>query len=175
MADAEETALLVPVPAADARIGSWRNRLDPAARRGVPSHVTILYPFLPPTALDAATLASLVDVFADVAAFDFTLTRTAWFGESVFWLAPEPAAPFRELTARVVARWPQCPPYAGRFAEVVPHLTIGDGAPPDELRIAERQVSRTMPIAARAAEILLMSGTPDAASWTTLARFALKS
>ena len=32
--------------------------------------------------------------------------------------------PFAQLTARLVAAFPQCPPYGGAFPQPVPHLTL---------------------------------------------------
>jgi hypothetical protein len=43
-----ESALLIPVPAAEPTVQRWRERLDPACRLGVPAHVTLLYPFVAP-------------------------------------------------------------------------------------------------------------------------------
>ena len=83
-----ETALLLPVPAAEPAVGQHRARLDEAARDGVPAHITVLYPFLPPAGIDEALLASLGRLFAGVAAFGFTLDRVGWFGEEVVWLGP---------------------------------------------------------------------------------------
>jgi hypothetical protein len=42
-----QSALLLPVPAAEAAVGPYRALLDPSARDGVPAHITVLYPFLP--------------------------------------------------------------------------------------------------------------------------------
>ena len=42
-----QTAIIVPVGAAEPIVGRWRTRFDPAAAAGVPAHVTIIYPFLP--------------------------------------------------------------------------------------------------------------------------------
>ena len=46
------------------------------------------------------------------------------FPNGIVHLLPEPAKPFADLTARLWAAFPQCPPYAGRFGDVVPHLTL---------------------------------------------------
>src|SRR5215207_2399787 len=51
-----ESALLIPVPAAEPTLQRWRERLDPACRLGVPAHVTLLYPFVAPAALDDVTI-----------------------------------------------------------------------------------------------------------------------
>jgi 2'-5' RNA ligase len=169
----EESALLVPVFVADCVVGPLRAQLDPAAKLGVPAHITVLYPFVAPDAVVSPLLDELRSLFQRVAAFDFVLTRTAWFGETVLWLAPEPDVGFRRLTTAAFSRWPQYPPYGGRFAELTPHLTIGDGAPLDSLRDAELEVAPALPIAARATEVVLMSGGTEPGSWKTHARFPL--
>lgn len=81
-----ETALLLPVPAAEPAVGQHRARLDEAARDGVPAHITVLYPFLPPAGIDEMLLALLGRLFAGFAAFGFTLDKVGWFGEEVVWL-----------------------------------------------------------------------------------------
>ena len=54
-----QSALLVPVPAAEPAVAEHRARLDGSARDGVPAHLTVLYPFLPPALVDDVVLASL--------------------------------------------------------------------------------------------------------------------
>jgi hypothetical protein len=174
-----ETALLVAVPAAEAAVGEHRARLDEAARDGVPAHITILYPFLPPARIDEPLLASLGRLFAGFAAFDFTLDRVAWFGEAVVWLAPCDPAPFTALTSLAFAEFPTCPPYEGKYPGVTPHLTIGDGGAPQAMRAAAESVSPSLPIGATATEVILMAGprpgTPGTppGQWRTIAAFPL--
>jgi hypothetical protein len=96
----------------------------------------------------------------------------------VLWLGPSHPAPFSALTELVVAAFPSCPPYGGQVAEVIPHLTIGDGAPRADLEAAEAQVRSHLPIHAEATEVTLMTGpppgsAPPAAHWTIVATFSL--
>ncbi|HEY0937275.1 MAG TPA: 2'-5' RNA ligase family protein, partial [Trebonia sp.] len=109
----EQSALLVPVPAAEPAVGRHRARLDESAHDGVPAHLTVLYPFLPPALIDDAVLTSLGRLFAGLPAFAFTLDRVAWFGENVVWLGPRDPAPFSALIGRAAAAFPSCPPYGG--------------------------------------------------------------
>jgi hypothetical protein len=173
----EESALLVTVPAAEPAVARHRSRLDTSGAVGVPAHITVLYPFLPPDLIDADTHATLARLFASVPGFRFTLDQTRWFPDPVLWLAPS-APPFSALTGLVVAAFPSCPPYGGLVAEVIPHLTIGDGAPRAELEAAEAEVRPHLPIEAEATSVALMTGpppgsAPTAARWTTLATFLL--
>ena len=63
------SALLVAVPEAEPAVAEHRARLDSSARDGVPAHLTVLYPFLPPASIDRAVLASLRGLFAGFAPF----------------------------------------------------------------------------------------------------------
>jgi 2'-5' RNA ligase len=133
-----ESAPLLRVPAAEAAVGAQRARLDSSARDGVPAHVTVLYPFLPPAEIGSEVLAELSRLFAAVPRFSFSLDRVRWFGESVVWLGPSDESPFRALTGLAVAAHPSCLPYRGAHEDVVPHLTIGHLGGPAELRAAAR-------------------------------------
>src|SRR5580692_8496163 len=120
-----QSALLLTVPAAEAAVGPHRARLDPSARDGVPAHLTVLYPFLPPAEIGPGVLADLSRLFAGTPRFEFTLDRVRWFGESVVWLGPSDESPFRALTTLASAAYPSCSPYGGVYEDVVPHLTMG--------------------------------------------------
>lgn len=140
------SALVVTVPEAEAVVGGHRAVLDSSAVLGVPAHVTVLVPFVEPELIDDVVLASVREAVGSVPRFSAELTRVGWFDERVAFLAPEPGERFRELTAVVGARFPQCPPYGGEFAEVVPHLTIGHGVAPALLRVAAEEVVGALPI-----------------------------
>ena len=64
---AGESAVLVPGPEAEPVVGRHRARLDRAAVEGVPAHVTVLYPFVPPPEITAATIEVLAAAVRSVA------------------------------------------------------------------------------------------------------------
>jgi 2'-5' RNA ligase len=165
MAAATESALLVAVPAVEALVGEYRARLDPSALRGVPPHVTVLYPFMAPDDIDDDVVECLADGFAECRRFDFEVADVRWFGDTVVYLAPEPADAFRELTRVAVKLFPAFPPYRGAYAESTPHVTIGQDAPIDELRAAADAVASGLPIRASATAITLVVGGTEPASW----------
>jgi 2'-5' RNA ligase len=125
-----QSAFIVRVPEAEPHVASWRDRFDPAARLGVPAHVTVLFPFMAPERIDAAVLAQAQAILSGLAPFAFRLARIDRF-PGVLYLAPEPAEPFIELTDSFVRSFPEFPPYGGQFATVVPHLTVGHAKDPE--------------------------------------------
>jgi 2'-5' RNA ligase len=106
-----ESAILVPVTAAEPVVGRLRARLDRSASRGIPAHVTVLYPFVSPGQITPAVIQMTAAAVRSVPAFGCRFAGLGWFGEDVLWLAPEPAGPFRALTAAVHAAFPQYPPF----------------------------------------------------------------
>jgi 2'-5' RNA ligase superfamily len=167
------TALIVAIPAAEPVIGQHRARLDANAALGVPAHVTVLFPFAPVSRLDEAQMSRLRGLFAAVPAFDVLLDRTAWFGTSVLWLGPNDPAPFRNLTSRVFAAFPEFPPYEGQFDDVAPHVTVGEDSPVDDMRRAEAAIAGQLPIAERVTAVTLIAESSPGSTWQTLAIFPL--
>jgi hypothetical protein len=80
---AAESAVLVPVPEAERVVSGHRARFDRAATWGVPAHVTVLYPFVVPSAIAAATIAVLAGAVETISDFDCEFSATAWFGKEV--------------------------------------------------------------------------------------------
>jgi hypothetical protein len=152
-----ESGLLVEIPEAEPAVRRFRERLDPSAALGVAAHITVLYPFIPPAVLDAAVLGQLERLFAAVPRFAFRLDRTSWFDQRVVWLAPSDPGPFQTLTQRVVEAFPAYPPYGGDFGGNMPHLTIGDGQPADDLRAAEESIRPLLPITGEVAAVSLIA------------------
>lgn len=154
--DVPTSGLVVLVPEAERVVGPLRRRWDANAAWGVGAHVTVLYPFLPPSAIDTTVLATLRDLFAGVPGFGYTFARTAWLDDRVLWLAPDEDRPFRELTRLVHTAFPSYPPFGGAFPDPVPHLTVGHEAPAEELRAAETQLAGFPPVRGRARGVTLL-------------------
>lgn len=167
-----ETGLIIPVPAFEDFIQEHRAHNPAVSPEGVPAHLTLLYPFLPPfRCLEAH--AEVEDFFAHVEPFEFELTEVGWFDERVVFLAPSDPAPFIELTERLIAQWTQCIPYGGRHAgKHVPHLTLGIEGTPAEMASLADAAQKLLPIKCTAEQAWLMIGTPHPTEWEVKERFA---
>lgn len=161
MADAH-SAILVPVPAAEAAVGPWRRLHDPMATVGVPAHITLIVPWLAPEDIDDAELARLDGVAARTAPFEFALRSVAWFGCRVLWLAPDPVQPFLDLTSALVREF-HLPPWAGEFDEVIPHLTVAHSTDGAELAEVAAALDQDLPMTCCATEVGVMIG--DGTRW----------
>jgi 2'-5' RNA ligase len=168
-----ESVLLVEVPAAEAAVGLHRARLDANASLGIPAHVTVLSPFMPPPMISPPVLAELEQVFAKIRRFRFQLATTGWFGEAALWLAVTDPAPFRDLTEGVYKSFPTFPPFGGKHDVLIPHLTVGYGRPVNELRAAEASIRVRLPIEADAIAVTLMTEQSAGGRWAKAATFSL--
>jgi 2'-5' RNA ligase len=149
-----ESTIIVPVPEAEPLLGSLRGRHDRVAALGVPAHITLLYPFLPPpSALDQ--LQELQTLFQATPAFEFSLVDVRRFAATLY-LHPSEAGRFRALTDQLSFRWPACKPYNGAFADVIPHLTVADKVDSVTMDTVEPSIRPHLPIRCTATEAWLM-------------------
>jgi len=137
-----------------------------AVARGVPLHVTLLFPFAAPDDVPAAKLEQL---FASFAALDFSLTRLAEFPDVAVYAVPEPADELLTLMRAVHGRFPAMPPYEGAYGDVVPHATLSENA---SLETVARRCGHLLPIACHVDTVTLL-GESEPENWEELRRFSL--
>jgi 2'-5' RNA ligase len=155
-----ESTLAILVPEAEVLVRSFRDRYDPAAKTGMPAHITLLYPFKSPNEIDGLVLDTLSHCFSRFQPFRFSLTTIKQLPGQTLFLAPAPEDPFRELTVGVWGCYPESPPYRGRYSTVVPHLTIADRMAEQRLAEVAREFEEVsqgyLPIQTEAREVALM-------------------
>lgn len=171
---AVESALVILVPEAEVIVKSFRDRYDPSAANGCPAHVTLLYPFKPPDEITKTDLDNLNRCFALFRPFRFSLEVTRRF-PGVLYFAPQPDDPFRRLIFAIWDRYPETPPYGGRYRDVVPHLTVADHLSDEELDRITAELKRAskgkLPISAVASEVALLD--TKSGHWQLRATFKL--
>ncbi|MGV4989042.1 2'-5' RNA ligase family protein [Streptomyces sp. NRAIS4] len=167
---AGQTGLIVRIPNAEPAVRAWRERFDPSAQAGVPAHVTVLFPFLDESRIDARVCSALADVLGRYCAFDLLFESCGRF-PGVLYLAPEPGTQLRRLTEVIADRWPEAPPYGGQFAEIVPHLTVADGQDDAVLDEIEADLLNKLPFTSRVSSVDLM--VHDGVKWQERTSFAL--
>ncbi len=166
-----ETGLLLEVPEAEPLVARWRERYDPVATRGIPAHITALYPFVPPADLDAAVVDRLRAVLASLKPFSFHLTHLDEF-PGVVWLHPEPEDPFVALTRALWTAFPDFPPYGGAFPDPQPHLTVAlSGTASAQSALREQltaEIENLLPVTCAATALTVF--TSDEEGWWTRAQ-----
>lgn len=108
------------------------------------AHVTALGPF------DPAPVPEVLDGVAAIAASTapvaVRLERLAQFPNGIIHLVPDPDDALRDLTARLVAAFPDWPPYAGEFEDVCPHLTVDAASDAVDLASTARLLADVVPV-----------------------------
>jgi hypothetical protein len=168
--EASQSAVLLCVPEAEPLVGAWRSMGDPSAARGVPAHVTLLYPFLPAGALDEGVLGELEWFFAGVDAFGLQFEDLGQFeAEGVLYLRPRGEV-LVELVRSLALRWPECPPYGGKHPDPTPHLTVVHSADHRLRQQACDKVAAGLPLRATARQASLWVCDADG-TWSERATF----
>lgn len=169
----EKSALIIPVPEVENIVRTWREQLDPACSRGIPVHITVLFPFVHPADLDDEVVQSLDAYFSKTNSLYFGFTSLDWFDDRVVYLKPSPDTDFRIMTRDLMVIFPHYLPYGGRYDEPTPHLTVGDGAPKKLLHEAARNINQHLPVMINAKFAWLMTGGMGPNRWTLCHEFLL--
>lgn len=166
-----ESVLLVRVPEAEPVVHSHRLRLDPVTERGVPAHVTALFPFVAAHEIDDDVLDLVASVAARHPAFSYEFRTTGWFEDAALWLAPHDPLPFVRLTEALADAFPDHPAYGGEFDGITPHLTVARWTTRGELEAVERDLLAGLPVAGTASHLTLMTEGEDG-SWSVAQDFS---
>ena len=164
-----ETALVLLLPELEPLIGAWRRRYTGDGVRGMPPHVTLIGPFADSSEVDDL-LERLGRVLAAFAPFEVALRGTARF-PGLLYLRPEPAEAFVAITQALVRAFPDFPPYAGEFDEIVPHVTVAQ-ADDDVLAAADQELDAQLPVKSRVERAWLVEDTPG--GWRRHTAFPLE-
>jgi 2'-5' RNA ligase len=163
------TALVALFPELEPLLGAWRRRYTGDGSRGMPPHVTLIFPFADSAGADDL-LEPLGRVFGAFAPFEIALRQTARF-PGLLYLRPEPTESFVAITEALVNAFPDFPPYAGEFAEIIPHVTVAQGD--DEvLAAAERELGAQLPVKSRVERAWLVEDA--AGGWRRHTAFPLE-
>lgn len=169
---AGETGLIIRVPEAEPVVGRWREQFDSSVAVGIPAHVTVLYPFLGHDRISDQVLCELGEIFGAYSAFDVGFQGCGRF-PGVLYLVPVQEDRLRALTLAVTDRWPEAPPFQGRFTDVVPHLTVAYGQESGVFDEIEADLSGRLPVTARVGSVHLL--VYDGTMWSERAEFALRA
>jgi 2'-5' RNA ligase len=178
LSDADRrSALVVTAGEAEPVVREWRLRyLRESVERGIPPHLTILFPFVPESEIDDEVLTALGRLYAPVSPFDYALESVESFPDAA-WLAPAPAEPFLDLIARTRAAFPDLPPYGNSEYVPVPHCTLGVDDDPARVEAMVRELraglGARLPVPCRAEEVSLVGERADG-SWVERGAFPLQ-
>ena len=111
--------LLLVTPEAEPLVGAWRAEHDVAARYGIPAHVTVRTPFLPPERWRDPALSAL----ARFLPIELTLARLEDRPGGLV-VVVEPDEELRELTDAVGLQWPGLPPHKDNRPDLAYHVTV---------------------------------------------------
>lgn len=172
-----QSVILIPVPSADPIIGKWREQYDSVVLRGIPSHITLLFPFKNPSEITEEVLSKLSNIFIGMKPFSFVLETIQTFPNVIF-LEPKSKEPFIQITEEIVKVFPENPPYEGKYPSINPHATIAQLSDDQDMSAIKKNISedidKFLPIQSIATEAWVMvEGEDD--NWHRKAVFVFGS
>ena len=165
------------VPEVEPVVSAFRARFAAASiAKGIPTHITLLIPYVPAARLDDDALSAAREHFRGVAPFAAELVAVGRFEEHV-WLAPSPRDTFVELIRATCRRYPESS-YGTEFPDPVPHLTIGQVSPGVSveaiLGAAEAEIAPHLPVAFGASTATLLEEQANG-TWASTTEFPFAS
>ena len=164
---------VVRVPEVEPYVAQLRERFDPAAKRGLGAHVTVLHSTVPPGRIDPTVIGRVAAAVSSIAHFRYQVTRVARFPGTLY-LVAEPAAPFLLLSDRLAVALPMAEPAEQKRKALVPHIsvvrknTIDDREVEAELTM---MLERHGPISCACTAIVLLENST--AMWRSVREFVL--
>ena len=127
-----------------------RSTRDWSARLGVPAHITILGPFLPPEEITKNVLERMRTVFADVRPIPVVLGELRLLGTTAC-LMPQSVGPFVRLSQELEALSQHRMQVAGEY-----HLTVARESNPNDLRRLRVSLEPLLPLRGKITEAILL-------------------
>jgi 2'-5' RNA ligase len=165
--DRSALGVVVALPPA---LEALRRRNNPEAAAGIPAHMTLLFPFADPAAIDEPVRQLVAATVARHPACRVTLDGPRIWPDTIY-AGVDPAEPLTALQAALAAAFPTLPVYGGGF-DFVPHVTVSPRAGIDDARVIADPAWAELPITMTVTEVdLFVRG--DDARWRSRHRFPL--
>lgn len=121
----------------------------------VPAHITLMFPFVPYEALDAA-VPTVQAVCARIQPFDITLAGCGQFPGVIF-MQPADPQPIKAVFRQLLDAFPLYLPYEGAYGnDLHPHVTVAEFTSAEAQRVAV--MPEYAPITFRAERVHLIYG-----------------
>jgi 2'-5' RNA ligase len=142
---ARESAIDIHLESLEALIAPWRQATVEVAVKGVPPHITLLYPWrvAPLSEEDAREVQKVLEQYPS---FEIQLAKVSHFGKRVIYLALNERSEkaVKELMQVLFRAFPETPPYGGAFSDPTPHLTIAKAKDDETFEQMMAEITRVL-------------------------------
>jgi hypothetical protein len=168
-----ESSIDLQFPDLNHLFSPWRDILE---AKGIPPHVSLLYPWRTPPQNDRE-IDAVRAAIANCTAFQMTLSAVGRFPrDRVLYLKIQNNVPLRTLMDAIHTAFPETPPYRGEFQEVIPHLTIATADNDLKLDRLEQEIclrlTAHLPLSLEA-QVVIVAQENSNGIWSTVARLPL--
>ncbi len=119
-----ESAIDIHLESFDDLLEPWRRATIEVANKGVPPHITLLYPWCVP--ISNNDIEVVHSVISQLESFEICFTHLSHFAKRVIYLALDETSEkaVKHLMQTLFRAFPETPPYGGQFPDPLPHLTV---------------------------------------------------
>jgi hypothetical protein len=153
----EGMPLLLVTPGAEALVSGWRAEHDWAAHWGIPAHVTVREPFLPPSEWSEETTESALTLLLPQRV---TLARLEDRPGALV-IVVEPDDELRRMTQAVSRVWPRLPPHKEGWSDFAYHLTLVRTIDDSVRAVASAEIEPQLPLEVEGTELWAADGSPE--------------
>ena len=138
-----QSAISISVPELGTLLAPWRDATVKVASKGVPPHITLLYPWRTPP-LGGSDMEALRAVIVHIHAFSITFSTFGRFESSILFLQPDDDGTLHKLMHTLFAAFPDTPPYGGTIPDPTPHLTVAETNGEEQIKEFEDQARQAL-------------------------------
>jgi 2'-5' RNA ligase len=122
---AQLSAIDIHVGWLDALLEPWRTATLTVANHGMPSHVTLLYPWRV-APLSGKDTEAVKRALGQQQPFEIRFFKFSHFGKRVIYFALDEGSEkvVKQVMQTLFSAFPETPPYGGQFSDPTPHLTV---------------------------------------------------
>lgn len=142
---ARESAIDIHLESLDELVAFWRQATVEVATKGVPPHITLLYPWRV-APLSEEDTREVQKVLERHHSFEIHFAKVSHFGKRVIYLALDERSEkaVRQLMQVLFRAFPETPLYGGAFSDPTPHLTIAKANDDKHFEQLMQEISRAL-------------------------------
>lgn len=162
-----ETSIDIHFPELTDLISSYRAKTVAVAAKGVPPHITLLYPWV-----DASQINNHIErlkfTLKHISPFSIIFSSFNFFPNGTLFLQLADDKPIRNVMKAIRNAFPKILPYGGEFLDPAPHLTIAKTRTPEEALRMKKEIVTViepkLPITVDVNQVIVMQET-ESENW----------
>jgi len=122
----QRSAIILSFPELASTVDSWRLKTVEDAKKGVPPHLTVLFPWKNPP-ISESDIRVISDICQRSVPFEIVFDNLDYFTGGSVYFSIFDETEINKFSSKIWTKFPETPPYEGTHANPIPHLTVAQG------------------------------------------------